>query len=143
MTRFVVARRLATLAVVAVALPTTSGLGAVERAGTVSPKLVGSWTRTVSSADAKHAAAPAAIAGSVWTLEIEKDGTVAVFDANGAGSFEGTARPTGADRVKFDLGTGTSAIYRWHVANGVLTFAKVSDTDRDRIVVFVGSWKRK
>jgi len=139
------APRLLTLAILGVVVwvvPVSSGQGAVRLSSMVSPKLVGSWTRTVSAAEARHAAAPATLAGSVWTLEIEKDGTAATFDSKGAGSFEGTISAAGPSLVRLKLGT-PPATYRWHIANQRLTFTKVADTVRDRIAVFVGTWKRK
>ena len=140
------ARWLLTLTIVgvigAVAL-VGSSQGAVRRSSTISPKLVGSWTRTISAAEAKHAAAPAALAGSVWTLEIQKDGTAATFDSKGAGSFEGTISAAGSSVVRLKFGGTPPATYRWHIADHQLTFTKVADKDRDRIAVFVGTWKRK
>jgi hypothetical protein len=63
---------------------------------------------------------------------------MAVFDASGAGSFEGSITANSV-RVKAD----TPATYRWHVANGLLTFTKLKDSIPDRSAVFTGTWKHK
>ena len=134
-------RSLAALVLVVAVAPIPTGVAAGRRFEAVSPKLVGTWTRDVSSVDVKRAGAHAAAAG-VWTLEIEKDGTAAVFDASGAGSFEGSISSLAANRVRVKADT-PSAIYSWHVANRRLTFIKVKDSIPDRAAVFSGTWKHK
>ena len=134
-------RSLSALVLIVVLAPIPTGVAAGRRSAAVSPKLVGSWTRKVSSADVKRAGAHAAAAG-VWTLEIEKDGTMAIFAASGAGSFEGSINSLAANRVRVKADT-RSAIYNWHVANRLLTFTKVKDSIPDRTAVFAGTWKRK
>jgi hypothetical protein len=143
MKKAVVPRSLAVVVVVATAAPVASGMGAVGRWSSISPQLVGNWTRTVSRADVKRSGATGIPAGSVWTLKIKKDGTASVFGTKGVGSFDGTVTSTGADRVQINLGIASANAYVWHVSKQLLTLTKVKDPIQDRVAVFVGTWKQR
>ena len=136
-------RSLASVVMVATVIPVAGGFGAVRHGSTISPQLVGNWTRIVSKADVQHSGATGIPAGSVWTLRISKDGSASAFGTKGVGSFGGTVTSTGADRVQINLGIPSANAYSWHVSKRLLTFTKVTDTVQDRIAVFVGTWERK
>jgi hypothetical protein len=128
--------------VVIVALPVAGGAGAAGRHPALSSQLVGSWTRTVSSADVKRARSYGIPPSSVWTLSIERNGTASAFNKS-VGGFNGTIVAEGADRVRIKLGIPAPNEYRWHASKQSLTFAKIKDSVPDRIAVFVGTWRRK
>jgi hypothetical protein len=51
--------------------------------------------------------------------------------------------PIGKNRVNLAIGQFFPDVYRWHVSESSLTFAKISDPDSDRTAVFAGVSKRK
>jgi hypothetical protein len=129
---------------VAVVVPVTSGIAAGTRARAVPAKLVGTWTRKVTSADVKRANAAGIPAGSVCMLTIKKSGIVnaSVF-CRSVGGFEGVITPAGTNRVHINLGLSNPNVYRWLVSGRLLTFTKIRDPVQDRVAVFWGVWTRK
>jgi hypothetical protein len=125
-----------------VALPITSSAGAVGRHRALSSRLVGSWTRVVSSADVKRSGSYGIPPSSVWTLRIKPNGSASAFNPS-IGGIDGTIVAEGAGRVRIDIGIPAPNLYTWHASKQSLTFAKVKDSVQDRIAVFVGTWRRK
>jgi hypothetical protein len=108
----------------------------------VPTKLVGKWTRTVTSADVKRTLGYGIPAGTVCTLTIRTSGGAQLACTN-IGGFDGTIVPAGADRVHIKLGLPNPDIYGWRVSGGLLTFTKVKDPVADRVAAMEGVWKRK
>ena len=121
-----------------------SGAAAVRQPSTVDTRLVGKWTRTVTSADAKRARGLTLFAGHVFTLTITKSGSWKASTPNlGAfGEADGTIVPAGPNRVRLVEG-GSGGLYSWRVSGRLLTFTKLKDSVSDRVMVFWGSWARK
>ena len=129
---------------VSLVVPPVSGIAALSGTSAVPAKLVGQWTRKVSTADVKRARAPGIPAGSVCTLTVKKAG---LFNARivctGAGEFTGNIVPAGASRVHINLGLSDPNTYRWSVSGTRLTFTKINDPVGDRVAALWGVWKRK
>jgi hypothetical protein len=138
-------RCLAVVLAVAVAVPVASGIAAVTQTRAVPARLVGTWTRNVTSAEVKRANAAGILAGSVCTLTIKKSGILnaSVFCTRGVGGFDGIITPAGTNRVHINLGLSGQNVYRWSVSGRLLTFTKIRDPVQDRVAVFWGVWKRK
>jgi hypothetical protein len=131
---------------VAVVIPVASGIGAVRQTGVVPAKLVGTWTRTVSSADVKRTPGGLVLmAGHVFTLNIAKSGswTVACKGLGGLCTADGNMVPAGADRVRIIINGEPPALYGWRVSGRLLTLTKLKDAVPDRRLVMWGIWKRK
>lgn len=132
---------------VALVVPPAGGIAAVTRTSSVSvpAKLVGQWTRKVTSADVKRAHASGIPAGSVCTLTVKRTGPVnaRLFCTKGVGDFTGVIRPAGAHLVHFELMLFNPSTYRWSVSGTQLTFTKIVDQVGERVAVFWGVWKRK
>lgn len=124
-------------AVLAVALT----VGVAGASAAVPPKLVGTWTRTVTQADINRAHAYGLSPGTVWTFVARKNGTATV--GGPAGQFTGTLVPAGANRLHINLGTQCPNVYTWRASGRTLTFAKVKDCQPDRVGAFVGVWHKK
>jgi len=120
----------------------TTGIAAVTRAGVVPAKLLGNWTRKVTSADVKRTGGTGIPPGTVCTLTIKKNDSASI-SCGAIGSFKGFLRPVGASRIRTSLGIGIPAVYQWHVTGRRLTLTKVRDQTPDREAVFEGVWKRK
>jgi hypothetical protein len=133
---------LAVVLVVAVVLPAASGVAAVTQTRAVPGKLVGKWSRNVTSADIKRTGGTGVPAGSVCTLTVKTSG-VAHIGCTVIGGFDGSIVPAGANRIHINLGLLYPDIYSWHVSGRLLTLTKLSDTVADREAVFWGVWKRK
>ena len=126
--------------VVAAISPATSGTGAVVRPNVVPAPLVGTWKRTVTTADVNREHAKGVAANTVYTLIIKKSG-VGVLGSSVAG-FQGKIVPGGANRVHINIGTPVANVYVWHVSGRLLTFKKVKDSEPDRAAAVVGVWRR-
>jgi hypothetical protein len=122
---------------VAVVTPAANGIAAVTRTGGLPAKLVGTWTRKVTSADIKRTGGTGITPGSVWTLTITKNGHASI------GGFEGYIHAVGANRFRTNVGIGDPALYKWRVSGRLLTLTKISDQTPDREAVFEGVWKRR
>jgi hypothetical protein len=135
----------AVVLIVAVGVPVASGIGAVRHTSTVSPKLVGKWTRTVTRADVKRAGGLVLMAGHVFTLTITKSGssTVSCAGLGGLCTADGKIVPAGINRVHINVGAPTPNLYGWRVAGRLLTFTKLKDSVPDRLQIMWGVWKRK
>ena len=127
---------------VAVVVPVASGIGAVSQTSTVDTKLVGTWTRKVTSADVKRTGGYGIPAGTVCKLTIKKSGAAHLACTN-IGDFDGTIVPAGTNRVHINLGLSNPDVYRWRVSGRLLTFTKLQDVVGDRAAVMWGVWKRK
>jgi hypothetical protein len=128
----------------AVIVPAASGIAAVTRPSTVSPKLVGKWTRTISKADATRAGGLLLAAGKPVTFTVAKNGhwTVVIAGLGGLGAVDGAVTSAGRDQRRFMNSGEPAALYRWRVAANKLTLTKIRDTVPDRQTVFWGVWKR-
>jgi hypothetical protein len=127
---------------VGVVVPVASGIAAVTQTSAVPAKLVGKWTRKVTSADVKRTGGYGVSAGTVCTLTVKRSG-VAHLDCTNIGGFGGTIVPAGANRVHINLGIPSPDVYKWRVSGRLLTFTKVKDTVADREAAMEGVWKRK
>ena len=130
---------------VAFLVTVASGTAAVRQPSTVDTRLVGKWTRTVTSADAKRARGLAIFAGHLFTLTITKGGSWKASTPNlGAfGEADGQIVPAGTHRIRFVDGSGPGGVYSWRVSGRLLTFTKLKDSVSDRVMVFWGTWTRK
>src|SRR2546426_9034458 len=100
---------------VAVIVPTASGIAAATQTSTVSSKLVGKWTRKVTSADIKRTGGTGVPAGTVCTLTVKKSGG-ADLECTAIGGFQGTIVPAGVNRIHINLGIPSPDVYRWRVS---------------------------
>jgi len=118
----------------------TSALGATQA---ISAKLVGKWTRKITSADVRRSGAYTyqGMAGAVCTLTIKKT-SAAHLDCTIIGSFYGTIVPAGVNRVHINLSAPLPNVYKWRVSRRLLTFTKVRDASPDRAAGMDGVWKR-
>ncbi|HEX3453750.1 MAG TPA: hypothetical protein VHS03_03925 [Gaiellaceae bacterium] len=132
--------RVLVIALVVGALAVTGAVASAVHTGTLSPKLVGKWSRKATSADVKRTGGIGITPGSVWTLTIKKNDYAAVEGS--AGGFEGYMHPVGSSRIRTNVAIGI-AVYGWHVSGNRLTLTKVSDQTPDREAVFEGVWKKK
>ena len=128
--------------VVAVLVPAASGIAAVTQSSAVPAKLVGKWTRKVTSADVKRTGGYGVPAGTVCTLTIKKSGVAHLFCTN-IGGFDGNIVPAGTNRVHINLGDPRANVYGWRVSGRLLTFTKLKDIVADRVAGMEGVWKRK
>jgi hypothetical protein len=136
---------LAVVLTAAVVVPVASGIGAVKKPSTVDTRLVGKWTRKVTSADVKRAGGLILVAGHVCTLTIKKSGSsiVSCPSLGGLGYNDGKIVPAGAHRVHINVGDPAPSLYGWRVSGRLLTFTKLKDPIPDRVEVMWGVWKRK
>lgn len=130
---------------VAVVIPVPSGMSAVTETSAVPAKLVGTWTRKVTSADVKRENMTDqdvidAGAGTVWTLRITKRSPASLY---GIKYFTGPIIPAGANRVHIFVGFFYPNVYKWRVSGRLLTLTKVNDSLPIRAAVLRGVWKRK
>jgi hypothetical protein len=132
---------------VAVVVPVGSGVAAVRQPSTVPSRLVGKWTRKVTSADVKRAGGLVLMAGHVFTLTITKSGTWTVSCAGLGGlcTADGKIIPAGTNRVHINTSdaTGNPNLYGWRISGRLLTLTKLKDPVPDRVQVMWGVWKRK
>jgi hypothetical protein len=133
--------------VVAASVPIASGIAAVRRAHAAPPRLVGQWTRKVTTADVRrertHLTPQEAIdagAGTTWTLTIHRNGKSSLA---GIKYWTGTVDPAGAGRVHIYAGFYYANVYKWRVSGRVLTLTEVNDSVSLRGTVLSGVWKRK
>jgi hypothetical protein len=135
-------RYAAVVLVVALVVPLAGGIEAEAKTSAVPAKLVGQWTRKVSSADVKreHAVdvATGDVSGTVWTLAIKKSGGASLA---GIRYWTGRLRLAGKNRVHIDVGLPYPSIYKWQVSGRQLTLRKVVDFPL-RAAVLQGVWKR-
>jgi len=106
---------------VAGVVPAASGIAARTKgsvgtqAGAFPVKLVGTWTRKVTSADVKRTSGYGIPPGTVCTLTIKKNGAARLGCTN-IGGFDGTIVPASTNRVRVNLGilrrTSTSGASR-------------------------------
>jgi hypothetical protein len=111
-------------------------------ASAVPAKLVGTWTRKVTSEDVARANAARVFEGSVCTLTVKQSGDPSNFHlfCKGVGYKDGEIVSAGANRVH--IGPRPN-LYTWGVSGGLLTFTEISDPVRDRVAIFSGDWTRK
>jgi hypothetical protein len=130
-----------------VVIPVPSGIAASTRTSAVPAKLVGKWTRTVTSGDAKRAGGLVLMAGHVFKLTIMKSGSWAVSCAGLGGlcTADGKIVPAGINRVHINTSDAIQSpnLYGWRVSGQLLTFTKLKDSNHDRVEVMWGVWKRK
>jgi len=140
---------LVTAALAAPTVPFAGGFAAATEASAVPAKLVGRWSRTVTSSDLKRAKVPPiSVPAGVWSMVIKKDGSFdAARRAATASGFAGRLTATAAGRLAIEMpfcagGFGPN-VYRWRVVGKLLTITKVSDKCGERVAVFTGIWKKK
>ena len=119
-----------------------SANAAATTTSAVPAKLVGKWTRKVTSADVKRTLGYGVPAGTICTLTIKKSGG-ALLHTNTIGDLGGTLVPAGGNRVHIRIGLSNPNVYTWRVTGRVLTLTKVKDAVGDRVAAMEGAWKRK
>lgn len=120
------------------------GVAAPARANVVPAKLVGQWTRTVTTTDLKRTGATGIPAGSVWTLTVKKSGYASLRGVGQGEPFVGKIVPAGgANRVHINVGVLFPNVYKWRVSGRLLTFTKINESLPDRGAVMWGVWKQK
>ena len=136
------------LVAAALTVPVTGGIAAATETGAVPAKLVGRWSRTVTSSDLTRAKVPPiSIPTGVWSIVIKRDGSFDARRARAVSGFTGRLTATAAGRLTIGMlfcagGFGPN-VYRWRAAGKNLTIIKVSDNCGERVAVFTGVWKRK
>lgn len=118
---------------------------AATPASKLSPKLVGSWSRTLTRSDVakgKPLLPAAVMIGTTCTFSVKPTGAVTLDCGRIVGHFNGELVPLSATNVRIELGDGVPNSYRWSVGGGHLTLASVSDTSHTRVTIFRGMWKR-
>jgi hypothetical protein len=131
-----------TACVIVPAVPAASGTAAITRTSAVSSKLVGEWTRKITSADIKRSYGYGNQPGTVCTLTIKKSGAAHLVVMH-VGAFDGAVVSVGTNRVHFTYGDRTGNVYRWRVSRRLLTLIKIYDGTPDRATAMWGVWKRK
>lgn len=130
--------RCAAVLFAALVVPVTGAISATQQPGSVSTKLVGKWTRTVTQADVKREHSKD-VAGE-YVFIVKKNGDAVLGTTYGA--LSGKVVPAGANRVHINIDAPVQNVYTWHVSGRTLTFTKVKDAEPDRAVLVVGVWKR-
>jgi hypothetical protein len=145
------ARRVLSFAIIvfvlaAISAP-ASGSAAAPDVRAVPAKLVGKWTRKITSSDVFRVRATSFLAGNVCTLRIWKRGPVHL-DCTNLG-LAGRILPDGQNLVHIlDAGPGvndvfkTTNLYRWRVSARRLTLTTIVDVTPDRAAALWGDWKR-
>ena len=138
----------AALLTAALIVPVADGIAAATETGAVPARLVGRWSRTVTSSDLNRAKVPPiSIPTGVWSIVIKRDGSFEARRAGAVSGFTGRLTATAAGRLAIGMlfcagGFGPN-VYRWRVVGKLLTFTKVSDKCGERVAVFTGVWNRK
>jgi hypothetical protein len=135
--RKVALRCSAVVLVVSVVVPVASGIAGTE-ASAVPSKLVGNWTRPVTSADRN---AHGGGAEGYCRLTVKKTGAAHLRCLN-IGTFDGKVVSAGTNRVHINLFDRTQNVYRWRLSGGRLTLTPLTDDTPDRAGVMWGVWKR-
>lgn len=127
-----------------------NGIAAATATSSFPPKLVGTWTRTLTKADIKRAqVVPAevdhAYPGLVVRLIVKKNGAAEAKLGRESGPirWQGRLVPVGTDRFHVaGIPLDVPNVYRWRVSGRLLTVAKISDRDITglRDAWFVGVW---
>lgn len=124
-----------------------SGSAAAPDVRTVPAKLVGKWTRKITSSDVFRVQATSFLAGNVCTLRIWKRGP-GRLDCTNLG-LTGRILLDGPNLVHIlDAGPGvkdvfkTTNLYRWRVSGRRLTLTTIVDRTPDRAAALWGVWKR-
>ena len=127
----------------ALLVPVTEAVAAATRPGTVSPRLVGRWTRTVTKADVNRVTGTSVTAGSTFVLTVLRNGR-AIVNSPTFGRNEGTISAAGVSRIHFAIGAPPTATFRWKVTGRRLTLTPASDRNFvDTNVILTGVWTRK
>jgi hypothetical protein len=131
---------------VAVLAAVGSGTAAVTRPSPVDARLVGTWTRAITSADVKRSPGSFVfLAGKVAILSIVKSGRWKLDEGLGPnlGHVDGTIEPAGASRIHLNTSGEAPNVYAWRVAERRLTIIKVKDPNPNSAAVFWAVWNRK
>jgi hypothetical protein len=115
-------------AVVLVAgLACSSGSAIASERSALPQQVVGTWTRTVTTADVARVKTNGVTAGSFWTLIVQKNGS-AMVGGNG-GQYTGMLVPVGTTRIHVKMGDPTPNVYGWRLAGRRLTLTRIKDAD--------------
>ncbi|MGH3136087.1 MAG: hypothetical protein ACRDPV_06305 [Gaiellaceae bacterium] len=130
----------------AISVP-AGGSAAAPDVRAVPAKLVGKWTRKITSSDVFRVQATSFLAGNGCTLRIWKRGP-AHLDCTNLG-LTGRILPDGPNLVHIlDAGPGvddvfkTTNLYRWRVSARRLTLTTIVDRTPDRAAALWGVWER-
>ena len=129
--------------VAALALPTA----AASRADAAPTPIVGSWWRTVTTADTVRRGR---VATGPWRLEVTRAGVMRLFNSSSRRAVvtgKVAAGPSGTLKMLELVVTGggrcrDEATYRWRLAAGRLTLTTAQDKCPGRPAVLVGTWRR-
>jgi hypothetical protein len=123
------------------------GSAAAPDARAVPAKLVGQWTRKVTSSDVFRVRATSFLVDNGCTLRIWKRGS-AHLDCTNL-ELSGRILPDGPNLVHIlDAGPGvqdvfkTTSLYRWRVSARRLTLTTIVDRTPDRAAALQGVWER-
>ena len=132
---------------VAVVALVASALAAATRAGGVPAKLVGQWSRNVTTADLRKHGEDAGTAG-VWAVQIRKGGSASLFapgtpccgspDVTMTFAATGGSSTFGPNSVCPSKGSYTSK-----VSGRSLTLKATADNCVERVAILNGVWTRK
>jgi hypothetical protein len=116
-------------------------------------QLVGVWSRTITSADIKHAGAKHAVPPGVWKMDINTaknpDVGNVYITQNGrnvglGGSIIALAPGQISITIGFPSGTPPGPLnkWRWKRIGAHITFSRGNDPNNDRIAFFAGTWTK-
>ena len=107
------------------------------------PRLVGVWSRKVTSADVKRVSATSVPVGTAVRLIVHRSGAVTV-SAPSFGNADGTIASAGVNRFRLNFGPYGRGTGVWHVTGSRLAISGVSlDLTVDSRVLLTGVWTRK
>jgi hypothetical protein len=118
--------------------PVASGIAAATEASAVPSRLVGQWTRPVTSADRN---AHGGGAEGFCRLTVKKGGATHLRCIN-IGTFDGKIVSGGTNRVHINLFYRTQNVYSWRLSGGRLTLTPLTDDTPERAGVMWGVWNR-
>jgi hypothetical protein len=124
------------LSALGVALVAAAGAAA----GPPPDELLGTWTRTVSSADVHRAHSRRVLPGTTWTLVVGRKGSSVRSAATKP--LKGQVVPAAPTLVNIELGTKPD-LYLWRRAGKTMILTRKHDPSADRAAILVGSWKRR
>ena len=142
----------AVVLVVTVLIPAASGIAAVTGASAIPAKVVGVWSRNVTTAEWKKYGVVGEPAG-VWEIRFFKNGNISVYrpsptcssceaDATPLASVTGASLKIGpiADCMTTE---GFYGWYGWKITGRTLALKLLTDACGPRKALFTGTWKRQ
>jgi hypothetical protein len=120
---------------------------AASRSDAAPAAIVGTWSRTVTEADAKRRGQ---VATGPWRFEVKASGAMSLFNSSSKRAIVTgrlTAGPSGTLKMVNLLVTGggrctEQATYRWRLTGSRLALSTAADKCPGRAAVLVGTWRR-